>query len=57
MPSEVSEYKNNPIIKLFNSADDKYPFIFGLTKARLIVDNYDAIKEFVKENSEEENND
>jgi len=57
MPSEISEYKNNPVIKLFNSADDKHPFTFGLTKAKLILDNFDAIKEFVEENREEENND
>lgn len=47
---EKSEYKGKPILILKRDTDDKYPFSFGLGKAKLIIENFDAIKEFVKEN-------
>lgn len=46
---EFGEFKGNKIIKLMRSEDDKYPFIFGKTKAKLIVENLEAIKEFAEE--------
>jgi hypothetical protein len=47
---EKSEYKGNPIIVIKRSEDDKYPFSFGVSKARLILENIDEIKKFVEEN-------
>ena len=43
-----SEYKGNPMIVLKNSEEDKFPFQFGLKKAKMILENLDAIKEFVE---------
>ncbi len=48
---ERSEYKGNPIIVIKRSEDDKYPFSFGLAKAKLILENIEEIKKFVEENS------
>lgn len=49
MVVEYSEYKGNKLIVLKRSDEDKYPFSFGKGKAKLIVDNFDAIKAFVEE--------
>lgn len=51
---EKSEYKGKPVLIIKRSEDDKYPFAFGMGKARLILENIDAIKKFVEENSEEQ---
>ena len=32
--------------------NDRYPFTFGVTKARLILDNIEEIKRFVEENDQ-----
>lgn len=48
---ERSEFKGKPIIILKRDDEDKYPFSFGMTKARLILDSIDEIKKFVEENS------
>lgn len=48
---EKSEFKGRPIIIIKRNEDDKYPFSFGLGKARLILENLEEIKEFVGENS------
>lgn len=50
---EKNEYKGNPVIILKRDENDKYPFSFGLSKARLIVDNMDEIKKFVEENNKD----
>lgn len=47
---ERSEYKGKPLIVIKRSEDDKYPFSFGLGKARLILENIEEIKKFVEEN-------
>jgi len=51
MPVEFDEFKGNKLIKLYseNDVDKKYPFMFGKTKARLIMENIDEIKKFVEE--------
>jgi len=49
MPVDYSEYKGHKLIVLKRSEDDKYPFQFGKAKARLIVENIEAIKQFVAE--------
>ena len=51
---EKTEYKGNPIIKLLKDENDKYGFSFGLTKARLVLENIEEIKQFVEENQQEE---
>ena len=35
---EKSEYKGKPLIVIKRSEDDQYPFSFGLSKAKLIVE-------------------
>jgi hypothetical protein len=51
---ERSEFKGNPIIILKRDEFDKYPVSFGLSKAKLILENVDEIKKFVEENKKEE---
>lgn len=48
-----SEFKGKPVLVIRRDADDKYPFSFGLTKARLILENLEEIKRFVEDNSKE----
>ncbi len=48
---ETREYKGNPILVIKRNEEDKYPFSFGVNKARLVLDNLDAIKKFVEENN------
>lgn len=47
---ELQEYKGNKLICLNPGA--KFPFSFGLTKAKMILENIDAIKKFVDSNGE-----
>lgn len=42
-----SEYKGNPMLVIKNSEEDKFPFQFGLKKAKLIIENLEEIKKFV----------
>ena len=46
------EYKGHNLIVLMRDEDDEYPFKFGVGKAKLIVENIDAIKRFIEENDE-----
>ena len=48
---EWSEFKGKPIIVLKRDKDDQYPFSFGLSKARLILDHIEEIEKFVEENT------
>ena len=50
---EKSEYRGKPILILKRNEEDKFPFSFGLAKARLILENYEEIKKFVAENTQE----
>ena len=45
-----SEFKGNAMIVLKNDEEDKYPFQFGVKKAKLVLENIDAIKSFVEKN-------
>jgi len=47
---ERSEYKGNPMLVLKRNEDDKFPFSFGLNKAKMILESIDDIKKFVEEN-------
>ena len=46
---EFEEYKGNAMIVLRNDENDRYPFKFGLGKARKIVDNFNEIKKWVED--------
>lgn len=48
---ERGEYKGKPLLIIRRSEDDKYPFSFGVSKAKLIVENIEEIKKFVEENN------
>ena len=50
---ERSEFKGKPLIVLKRTEDDQYPFSFGLSKAKLILENIEEIKKFVEENKGE----
>ena len=49
MPVERTEFKGQPVIVLKRNDTDKYPFSFGLSKARLIIEYFEEIKKFVGE--------
>ena len=49
---ERSEFNGRPVIILKRDENDKYPFTFGLSKARLILENIKEVEKFVKENEE-----
>ncbi len=49
MPVERTEFKGQPVIVLKRNDTDKYPFSFGLSKARLIIEHFEDIKKFVAE--------
>jgi len=48
---ERGEYKGKPILVIKRDENDKYPFSFGVSKAKLILGNLEEIKKFVEENS------
>jgi len=47
--SEVSEseYKGNPMIVIKSNAEDKFPFQFGVKKAKLVMAHIEEIKAFI----------
>ena len=45
----IGEYKGSPVITLPLSADGKFPFTFGLGKAKTILKYLGEIKKFVDE--------
>ncbi len=47
---ERSEFKGKPMLVLKRDQEDKYPFSFGLSKAKLVLENIEEIKKFVAEN-------
>lgn len=49
MSVEYKEFKGNKIIVLKRDDQDQFPFSFGKGKAKLIVENFDAIKQFAEE--------
>ena len=46
---QTGQYKGHPMIIL--NPDDRFPFQFGLNKAKLVLQHVDAIRSFV-ENTE-----
>ena len=47
---EKTEYKGQPVLILKRNENDRYPFSFGMSKARLILEAIEDIKKFVDEN-------
>ncbi|MCX5696800.1 MAG: hypothetical protein NTU54_02305 [Candidatus Omnitrophica bacterium] len=47
---EKTEYKGKPVLVIKRDEEDKFPFSFGLHKAKLILENIEEIKKFVQEN-------
>lgn len=48
----IGEFKGNVVITLKRTEEDKYPFTFGLAKAKLIMEHLDDIKRFYEENKD-----
>lgn len=46
---EYGEFKGNKIMIIKKDENDRYPFSFGKGKAKLMVENFDAIKKFAEE--------
>jgi hypothetical protein len=46
-----SEYKGNPMLVIKATEEDKFPFQFGVKKAKLILENIENIKKFVEKNN------
>lgn len=44
---EESEFKGNPMLVLKNDENDRFPFSFGLSKAKKILEAIEQIKVFV----------
>ncbi|MBN2057816.1 MAG: hypothetical protein JW782_03365 [Candidatus Saganbacteria bacterium] len=49
MIAERSEFKGRPMIVLKRNDEEKFPFSFGLTKAKMILDHIEDIRKFVAE--------
>ncbi|PID59008.1 MAG: hypothetical protein CR986_07335 [Ignavibacteriae bacterium] len=50
IPVTIGEYKDKPIISLPVAGSTKYPFTFGLNKAKAIMEYIEDIKKFIEEN-------
>lgn len=49
--AKESEFKGAPVLSLTSGAEDRYPFTFGVRKARLILDHIEDIKKFVEKHA------
>lgn len=47
MVSEIQDFKNTKVIVLKDSPEDKYGFVFGMKKAKLILEHIEDIENFV----------
>ncbi len=54
MVVEFDEFKGNKMIVLKRDEEDRYPFKFGKNKAKLLIENYEAVKKFAEEEDSEE---
>jgi hypothetical protein len=48
---EKSEYRGKPVLILKRNEEDRYPFSFGVSKAKLILEHIEEIRQFVEENT------
>ena len=46
---EFGDFKGRKVIKIKKGEEDTFPFTFGKAKAKLIVENFEAIKKFAEE--------
>jgi len=55
MTAKTGEFKGHKTLILSDDGDtsEKYPFSFGLKKAKLILEHIEDIKKFVEENGKE----
>ena len=44
---EESEYQGNPMLVLRRTPDDRYPFQFGLSKAKLMLEAIEQVRAWV----------
>lgn len=44
---KIDEFKGHKVLTLLDKPDSKYPFSFGIAKAKLILANYESIVAFV----------
>ena len=51
---EEGEYKGNAMLVLKNTEDDRWPFQFGLKKAKLVLEHIEDIKKFVAKHDKPE---
>jgi hypothetical protein len=42
---QIGEYKGNPVLTL--NPGERFPFSFGVAKAKLILQHLEAVKDFV----------
>lgn len=49
---ERSEYKGKPVLIIRRTQEDRFPFSFGISKARLIMEHIEEIKKFVEDNAQ-----
>lgn len=49
MGVDYGEFKGHKMIILKKDDNDQYPFQFGKAKAKLIVEHFNAIKDFANE--------
>lgn len=48
----IGEFKGNLVISIKANEEDRYGITFGLTKAKLILDNVDNIRKFYEDNKD-----
>ena len=53
MMVEIGEYKGCKVITFKQDENTKFPFTFGLAKAKIILEHFEDIKKFVEENSKD----
>ena len=51
---EESEYRGKPVLTIKNDEQDRFPFTFGLAKARKILESIEDIKKFVEKHDKPE---
>ena len=48
----IGEFKGNVVISLKANEEDRFGLTFGLTKAKLILDNVENIRKFYEDNKD-----
>ena len=46
-----TEFKGMPLLAIYRDPDDRYPFQFGVRKARMVLDHIEEIKTFFEKNN------